>query len=122
VWIDGQSRFFARRADPGECLGHIGFGFKVDIHGMRHRKVAVEVAVRVGDHEVDIHGQIGVARRRLDKGRTERDVVHKMTVHHIAVDPVRPRAGHLGYFLAESREVTGQDRRGNDNFHGPSLR
>jgi len=39
VWIDGQSRLFARRADPGECLGHIGFGFKVDIHGMRHRKV-----------------------------------------------------------------------------------
>ena len=122
MWIDGQSRLFARRADPGECLGHIGFGFKVDIHGMRHRKVAVEVAVRIGDHEMDIQRQVRVARRRLDKSRTERDVVYKMTVHHIAVDPVRPRAGHLGYFFTKSREVTGQDGRGNDNFHHSSLR
>ena len=71
---------------------------------------------------MDIKRQIGYFIYFCHDIRTEGYVRHKMTVHHIAVDPVRPRAGHLGYFFAKSREVTGQDGRGNDKFHHLSLR
>ena len=122
VRIDGEPGFPAGGANTRERLGHIGLGLEVDVDRRRHRKVAVEVAVRIGNHEMDVERPVGMPRRRLDKGRAERDVVHKMTVHHIAVDPIRPRAGHVGDLVAEPGEVTGQDGWGNDNLHRESLR
>jgi hypothetical protein len=42
------------------------------------------------NHEVNVQGQAGGSAGRFNNDRPQRDVGHKMPVHHINVYPVRP--------------------------------
>ena len=94
----------------------------MNIHRVSHREIAFEVAVGLGDHEMDVERLVGVVSHCLDKCRSERDVVHQVTVHDIAVYPIGPGTGDRGYFLAQAGEIAGKDRWGNNCFHGVRLR
>ena len=63
--------------------------------------------VGIFDHQVNIERQARVARGRFHKGRTEGNVVHKMAIHHIAVNPIRAGLGDAFHLRTEAAEVTG---------------
>jgi len=85
---------------------------------MGEAREAREKMIRPRDHEVDIQRQFRVPGSGFDEGRTEGNVVHKMAVHHVAMDPVAAGGRHALDLGAELGKVAGQDRRGDENFAG----
>ena len=72
-----------------------------------------------GNHQVNIERLGGVRTQRLNHHRADREVGHEMPVHHIDMNPVRPGGITRAHFFAETGEVSGQDRRGNQRWgHG----
>jgi hypothetical protein len=58
------------------------------------------------------------------KGGTEGNVVHEVSVHDVAMDPIRTRGAHGRGFLADAREVARENRGRNDDFsivHGDTF-
>ena len=89
--IDGQSDFFAERADLPYQRSHVIAQFDVDVHligaGPCER---FQKNFRLGTHQVHIEKQLGQRAQRLHHGRTEGDVRHEMAVHDVEMQPIRP--------------------------------
>ena len=69
----------------------------------------VDIARRVGDHQVYVERQAGIAAYRLYDFGSEAYVRHEHAVHYVEVQKVRARnLGAFG-FAAEVREVGGEN-------------
>ena len=66
-------------------------------------------AVRVVDHQMAVHRDVGRLQQRLDHRQPDGQVRYEVVVHHVDVQPVG--AGHHGGFVGQPGEVGGQDRR-----------
>ncbi len=71
----------------------------------------VEVAVGLGDHQVDLQGQARDGPQRLHDHGAHADVRHEVAVHDVHVDAVGAGGLGLADLLAQPGEVGGQDRR-----------
>ena len=69
----------------------VGEGLKIEVDGL--------------DHQVAIERLVAVRAQRRHQRRAEGDVGDEMAVHHVEVDPVRPRRRDVAHFLAENGEV-----------------
>src|SRR5688500_15720273 len=67
----------------------------------------------IGDHQVSIDRQTSKTGKRFHDGQTDRDVGHEMSVHHVNVQNIGSAAFDGAYFIAQTREVGGQNRRSN---------
>src|SRR5437773_7970464 len=75
------------------------------------------VPVGLGNHEMNIQGELCHFPDRPDYWGTDRDVGHEVTIHH--VDMKRVSAGFLDFsnLVAKRGEIRGQDRGRNANAH-----
>ena len=80
--------------------------------GVRKR---VQHEINRRNHEVDIHDLFGVRAKRLNDHGSDRDVGHKMTIHHIDMNPVRTRCIDRAHFVSEARKISRKDRWGNED-------
>src|SRR5687767_4717003 len=71
-------------------------------------------SVRPGlsDHQVCVDWQASETGKRFHNRQTDRDVGDEMTVHHVDVQNVGSAAFDGANFLAQTREVGRQNRRG----------
>ncbi len=68
------------------------------------------VLVGILDHQVNIQWHVHVFTQGGDHGRTNRDVGHKVTVHHIDVQNCCPRRQHGRYLFCKTRKISRQNR------------
>ena len=119
--IDGRRRvqrdagLLAQRFDVLDCPVKMRAGFGMNGHDVR-AGVGEGIEERIGrrDHQVDVERLPRVEAKRLHHARTDGEVGHKMAVHHVDMDPVGAGLVDRMHFLAELREVGGQDRRCDD--------
>ena len=79
----------------------------------------IEKAIDRRNHEVDVERLLGVRAQRFDHRRADGEIGDEMAVHHVDVQPVGAGFVHRADLLAELREVSGQDRRGEERSgHG----
>ena len=81
----------------------------------------VEEGVDGRDHQVDVERLRRVRAKRLHHARADRQVGDEMAVHDVDVDPVGAGRVDRADFLAELREVGGEDR-GGDERRGHARR
>ena len=90
-------------------------GFGMDGNDVRAGlRESIEERVDGRDHQMDVERLVQCAAECLHHGRADREVRHEMAIHHVDVDPVRARFVDRAHFLAELREVGGQDGRGDE--------
>ena len=70
----------------------------------------LEIGVGRRDHQMRIEDLLGVRPQRLDDVGSIRDVRNKVSIHHVEMDPVGAGGIDRAHFLAELREIRGQDR------------
>src|SRR5437870_13860485 len=68
------------------------------------------------NHQVHIEWKFRLLAHNLDNRRTERNVVDEMSVHHVAVHPVRSGFFHLSNFISQARKVGRKDGWGDDDL------
>ncbi len=51
------------------------------------RSKALEITIRILNHEVSIENEIGMTADRADQRGPKRDIRNKMTVHHVEMEP-----------------------------------
>ena len=85
-----------------------------DRGGERHE--ALQITIGTIDHEMNIQRQRGVTGYRFDDGGPKGDVVHKVTIHHIAMNPICSCRSHPLNLVAQPAEVAGKNRGCNDDF------
>ena len=67
----------------------VGAGFVVHIHHMCAQGLdLVNKLLGLHNHQVDIEGFLGVLGHGLHDGKSEGNVGHKHTVHHVKMKPV----------------------------------
>jgi len=71
------------------------------------RQKGVEIAVRFGDHEVDIEGQPGDLPQGGHDSRPDGKIRNEMPVHDVDMDPVRPGRFDGADLLPQVAEVGG---------------
>src|SRR5205807_773540 len=65
--------------------------FRFDVDSDRIRAGLGEtrhIMIGMFDHQMDIERQLGVFTDKIDNRRAERNVVHEMAIHDVAVDPI----------------------------------
>ncbi len=98
--------------------------FRVDSDNVRARiGKSLQPIVDRGNHQMDIKGLCRVRTQRLHDVRPDGNIGHIMPVHHVDMDPVAARFINCADFLAQPREIGGEDRR-RDQWvgHGHSAR
>ena len=60
---------------------------------------------------MDVDRHRGVRLDRLADERADREIGNVMVVHHVEVQEIGARGDHRAHFVAEAREVRGQERR-----------
>ena len=90
-------------------------GLHMDRNRIRSR-LSERREIRVGrrDHQMNVEHLVAVGSERFHHIGPEGDVRHEMPVHHVEMNPVRPRLGHRANLLAKGGEVSREDRRGDD--------
>ena len=84
-------------------------------------KVVTDIE-RIGDHQMGVQEQIRCLAQTLDYRHTQRKIRHKMSVHHIDMEPVCSRLPDSCGFLSQTGKITGQNRRCNtDHFKSPPF-
>jgi hypothetical protein len=87
--------------------------------------VAERLQVGIGrrDHQMDVHRDLHVRAQRLHHVRADGDVGDEVAVHHVDVQPIGARRLDRAGFLAETRKIRRQDRRGYEGSasHAPDL-
>ena len=116
--VQGEPGPATRLANPGQCFSDVvpGFRFHVDGNGIRagfHE--AGKVMIGPLDHQMHIKGELRQFARHRDDHRPEGNVIHEMTVHDVAVNPVGPGFLHPAHFPGEVREISRQDGRGDED-------
>src|SRR5687767_13739539 len=76
----------------------------------------LDVAFGLFDHQMDISGDASNALARGEDVGSNRNVAHKVTVHHIYVDPVCAGCFDRGDLLSETREIGVEDPWGKNIF------
>jgi hypothetical protein len=61
---------------------------------------------------MNVKGQGAMRPQCLDNGWPKRNIGHKMAVHHIQMDPVRPGMCHGFYFFSQPCKIRSQNTRG----------
>ena len=111
--IEHQARLAAVFADEldGAVDVFARFGMERDVGGAGLREVRHDAIDRL-HHEmhVDRRGD-AVLAQRLAHQRADGEVRHVVVVHDVEVDDVGARGEHRIHFLAEPREVRGENRR-----------
>jgi hypothetical protein len=64
---------------------------------------------------MNIERELRLFADRSHHGRTERDVVHEVAVHDVEVKPVSPRFYGAADFIGETREIGGENGRGDEH-------
>src|SRR6185295_11970828 len=75
-------------------------------------EVLLDVAGRVGDHQVRVERQSGPAPEGLDGLRPEREIRHEVAVHHIEMDAIGALPLGAGHGVGEVPEVGVEDAGG----------
>src|SRR3546814_2095743 len=91
----------------------VGAGFSEGFEEMIDRR----------DHQMDIEGLLRVRTERLHHAGSYRDVGDEMAVHHVDMDPVGAGLVNGTDFLAQAREIGGEDGGGDADglLHGGIL-
>ena len=112
--IEHQSGLAAVFADQPDACGRRARwppGWKRDVGRAGLGEIRNDAVDRL-DHQVHVDRRgDAVLAQRLAHQRPDREVRHVVVVHHVEVDDVGAGGEHRCDFLAESREVGGQDRR-----------
>ena len=87
-------------------------GWKLTIAAPASREIGDDAVDRL-HHEVDVDRHRGVRLDRRADERSDGEVRNVMVVHHVEVQEVGARGDHLAHFLAQAREIGGQERRRN---------
>ena len=105
----------AELADRGQRP--VGVGRRLEVEGDRVGAglgEGLDLAIGLGDHQVDVEGAAGVVDLVGDRGgdqRPDRDRRDEPPVHHVEVDHPGAGVDHLGDLRPELREVGREDRR-----------
>ena len=112
----------AARPDPETEVAHLGDQCSgltdLDVHGAAVGPgvaEGLEVAGRLGDHQVGVEEQVGMVPEGCHHGRADRQVGDEVPVHHIDVEPVGSRRD-LVDGVGQGPEVGGEDRRGHPHL------
>jgi hypothetical protein len=99
-----------------------GLRVERDDVGARVGKI-LHILVDRRNHQMDVERLCAVRAQRLHHGRADGDVGHEMAVHHIDMDPVAACFVDRANFFTQTREIGGQDRRGDTDgsAHGWRL-
>ena len=69
---------------------------------------SVGIALRIGDHQMNIKNQVGLGTYGLNQSGTEADIRHEMSVHNIQVQVVCTRLIHAPDFITEAGVTRGK--------------
>ena len=75
---------------------------------------SLQIRIARRDHQVRVENLPGVRTHRFDDVRAERNVRHKMAVHHVQVDPVGAGSIDAADFFAQFGEIRSENRRRDD--------
>ena len=119
-WIEHDPGFDAERLDGVNRAVQMGQDFDVDRdHRGAGAREGVDVAVRVGDHQVHIERHVRDALQRSHDRRADGDVRDEVSVHHVDVNEIGAAAFGGSHRLTERGEIGGEDRR--SDLHGHRL-
>ena len=121
--IEHQARLAARIADELDGAVHMlrGLRMKADVGRPGFREIRHQRIDR-RDHQMHVDGRFDARlAQRLAHHRTDGEIGHVVIVHHVEVDPVRAGGEHRIDFLAQTREIGGQNRGRNDDRHASLL-
>ena len=114
--IQRQPATEPRVAGSGEGVAHVVISLDVDGDAVGPGSdESIEILVGPRHHEVHIERDRRVGTNCRNELGTEGDIFHKMSVHDIEVEPVRPGLFSLFDLLADSRPVGRENGRGNDS-------
>ena len=71
----------------------------------------IQILVRVRDHQMHVKHLIGRLAQRLDHRRADRDIGHKVAVHHVNMDVFRARIGgdlNIAFQIGKVRRKDGR--------------
>ncbi len=111
--IQHQARLAAILADQLDGAIHVfaGFGMKRNVGGPGFREVRDD-AIDGLDHEVHVERRgDAVLAQRLAHHRADGEVGHVVIVHDVEVDDVGAGGEHRVHFVAETREIRGENGR-----------
>ncbi len=77
----------------------------------------VDIALRLLDHQMTVERQLADSPAGLYDRRPHGDIRHEMTVHHVEMEKVGVLLDARDFF-GELREIGGQERWGDLDFHG----
>src|SRR4030095_4924950 len=75
------------------------------------------IFIWIGNHQVDVQWKFRDLFDGLDDWRTDGNVWHKVSVHHVHMEELRARFLHLADVLAQGGKIRGEDRRRDANCH-----
>ncbi len=109
--IDGHAGALAERADRLERAVEMRSRLCMDRNGVGPGRCEIgKIGIGRRDHQVKIERLFGARPDVPDHRRTEGDVRHEMSVHHIEMDPVGAGSVDRLDLLAEAGEIGGEDR------------
>ena len=113
-WVERDAGPGAQMPDvrerPVQVREHLGVDGD---HGRSGGDERLQVAVRLGNHEVHVERQLRDALERRDDQRADGDVRHEVPVHHVHVDEVGAARFDPRDVVAQLSEIRGENRRGN---------
>jgi hypothetical protein len=71
--------------------------------------------ISVLNHQMNIERQIRVTTNRPNNRGAKRNVIHEVSIHDVAMNPIGPGFLDGANFIAETREVGREDRRCNND-------
>ncbi len=98
--FSGESRKAPRFAYPLQCFRNIVLRLDMDGDAVRSRRnESGQVVIRTGNHQMHIQENIVGRVNRLHHRWAEGNIIHKMAVHHIEMQPVGSRVDRTRGFL-----------------------
>ena len=67
------------------------------------------------DHEMDVERQSRELANGRDDSRTKGNVIDKMPVHDVAMNPIGPGPFNPAHFIRQSGKIGGEDGRSDQN-------
>src|ERR1044072_6242036 len=81
-----------------------------------------DVMIGMLDHQMDVDGKTRSAAYNPDNLRPEGNVIDKMSIHDVAMNPIRACRFDTMDFITESRKIGGENGWSDDDFvHGTKL-
>src|SRR5579864_4237597 len=122
-WVQCQPGLAAAVVnEPDGSVDVLGrFGVKSDDRGARLGEVGHD-AIDWLYHQVHIDRYRQVWLQRLTNQRSDRKVGNVVVVHDVEVNQVGASSHDCAYFVPETREISGEDGRGNEAWgHGAII-